>query len=210
MTLPLLARCDRLLGFYSESVVVTTYHVSKRFDVNLQGIRGKVLERLPAALMVLEKLCLAWALLRFDVFHYFYDRGLLAPTDFRIGINPAELKLLRRAGKMVFCYAYGADVRTRNATLALGKYNLCVSCPSPMKYCMCDDALGAANIANISANVTAMVSMGDMLAYVPGCRNQHYWPIDVERFPFVGVNRVTGAPLRIAHVPNHAHFKGTS
>jgi glycosyltransferase involved in cell wall biosynthesis len=210
LTLPLLARCDRLLGLRSESVVLSTYHITSQFDINLGKLLGKVLDDFPIAYPAFQRLSLAWALLRYDVFHYFCDRGFLAPVDFRIGINPVELEILERAGKKLFCYAYGADVRTRDATLALGKYNLCVYCPEPMKYCICDDALGAANIARIAAKATAMVSMGDMLAYVPGARNRHYWPIDLDRFPFVGVNWSAGAPLRIAHVPNHAHFKGTS
>lgn len=210
LTLPLMARCDRLLGLHSESVVLSTYHITSQFDINLGRPLGKILDYFPIAYPAFQRLTLAWALLRYDVFHYFYDRGFLVPVDCRLGINPAELKILRRAGKHLFCYAYGADVRTREATLSLGKYNLCASCPEPMKYCICDDALGAANIANVAIHATAMVSMGDMLAYVPGAINYHYWPIDVARFLFVGVNRAEGAPLRIAHVPNHSHFKGTS
>ncbi len=210
LTLPLLARCDRLLGFRSESLVLTTYHITRRFDINLEPLRSKVLKHVPAALLPFEKLCLAWALLRYDVFHIFYDRGMLAPVDFRIGINPVELAVLRRSGKKMFCYAYGADVRTRDATLRLGKYNLCAACPTPMLYCICDDARAAENIQCISDYATEMISMGDMLSYVPGARNHHYWPIDIDSFPYVGVKRVAGAPLRIAHVTNHAHFKGSN
>jgi glycosyltransferase involved in cell wall biosynthesis len=36
-----------------------------------------------------------------------------------------------------------------------------------------------------------------------------FWPIDVEKLGCVGVDPPRGRPLRIAHAPNHPHFKGT-
>src|SRR5262249_49188095 len=38
VTLPLLARCDRLLGLKSDSVVFTTYYIANKFDINLERI----------------------------------------------------------------------------------------------------------------------------------------------------------------------------
>jgi hypothetical protein len=38
LTLPLLAKCDRLLGVRSESLVFTVYHTTNSFDINLKGI----------------------------------------------------------------------------------------------------------------------------------------------------------------------------
>jgi hypothetical protein len=35
-----------------------------------------------------------------------------------------------------------------------------------------------------------------------------YWPIDVDAVEFIGTKETTG-PLKIAHVPNHAFFKGS-
>ncbi|KTR94038.1 hypothetical protein SB3_31600, partial [Methylobacterium radiotolerans] len=35
LTLPLLARCDRMLGFRSSSLVFNTYYVTRSFDINL-------------------------------------------------------------------------------------------------------------------------------------------------------------------------------
>ena len=210
LTLPLLSRCDQILGIRSESVVFTTYHTSKSFDINFGKILDLSLKYAPSLYPLVNRLILAWAVRRYDIVHYFYDRGILVPVDSRSGFNPEELEILKRSGKQLFCYAYGADVRTRDATRRLGKWNYCISCPDPMKYCQCDDTLGGANMSNISKYARAMVSMGDMLTYVPGARNQYYWPIDLTKIPFVGVTRVEkGAPLRIAHVPNHSIFKGT-
>lgn len=208
LTLPLLARCDRMLGIESQSLVFVTYVITKNFDINLNRTQNWILEKVPVLYPAFLNVVLAWALLRYDIFHFFCDRGILAPAE-RMGINPKELEWLSRSGKFLFTYTYGADVRTRDATLALGKYNLCAACPAPGTYCMCDDGKGSANISNIHAHATAMLAMGDMLTYVPDCQNMHFWPVDMERIAYVGVRKDWGNPLRVAHVPNHPHFKGT-
>jgi hypothetical protein len=119
------------------------------------------------------------------------------------------LELLRRAGKRLYTYAYGADVRTRNSTLELGCFNFCIDCPEVGKFCVCDETEGARNIEQISRYATAMLAMGDMLKYVPAARNLYYWPLDLSRIPYVGVSTVDDRVLRIVHATNHPHFKGT-
>jgi glycosyltransferase involved in cell wall biosynthesis len=47
-----------------------------------------------------------------------------------------------------------------------------------------------------------------MINYPPGCRNMHYWPIDTDRIKPM-LRQATDGPLRIAHAPNHTHFKGS-
>ncbi|OKO82808.1 hypothetical protein AC628_04075 [Bradyrhizobium sp. NAS96.2] len=150
---------------------------------------------------------LAWALLRYDVFHFFADRGLLDSTD-RLQLNFEELAALRRARKRVYIYAYGADVRTRQATLALGKWNFCVDCTEAPKYCTCHDAEAQRYISEVAKKVTALVSLGDMLTYMPTAKHINYWPLDLDRLSAVLPNAPSG-PLRIAHAPNHTHFKGS-
>ena len=51
--------------------------------------------------------------------------------------------------------------------------------------------------------------MGDMVAYVPGCRDMHYWPLDAWKLEAPPVTFRVGDTLRVAHAPNHGHFKGT-
>jgi glycosyltransferase involved in cell wall biosynthesis len=207
LTLPLKARADRLLGFRSHSLVFVTYHITKNFDFNLRILVNGVARYWPPASPALDQLILAWALARYDVFHFFYDRGLMPPVT-RFGINPQELDLLRAAGKRVYLYAYGADVRRREATLALGAWNFCKECPEPGKFCICDDETGTEQMESMCARATQAVALGDMLAYVPGARNMHYWPIDLEAVPLAAPPRIDG-PLRIVHAPNHMHFKGS-
>jgi hypothetical protein len=85
-----------------------------------------------------------------------------------------------------------------------------MDCPDPPKYCVCEDSLGAANIATIAGYATRMVAMGDMKAYVPGALDIPFWPLDTNALRYVGTHRPDGRPLRVAHAPNHPHFKGTA
>jgi glycosyltransferase involved in cell wall biosynthesis len=206
LTLPLKARADRLLGFQSRTVVLRTYYISSGFDVVLQRW-FKWLDRHAIGLIhPFERLLLAWVTWRYDVVHLFYDRGFFSPVT-SWGIAPDELALLRAAGKRVYLYAYGADVRRRQPTLELGKWNFCRECPRPGDYCACSED-NAAIIAGMSERATAAVALGDMLVYVPNVRNMHYWPIDIAALPAPAPPRMDG-PLRIAHAPNHTHFKGS-
>jgi glycosyltransferase involved in cell wall biosynthesis len=215
LTLPIKARCDRLLGLESDSLVLTTYYVSSSFDVNLSSFTNFVSKFSANMLYVWCKLVLAWALLRYDIFHYFYDRGILipeAPTEpdqkLKIGINEQELRLLDKADKRLYCYTYGADVRSRKTTQALGKYNCCMDCPKPGRYCICSETGSKKNIDRIRPYARALLATTDNIKDVEGARVFHYWAIDLEKVPYVGVTRKDG-PLTVAHAPNHAIFKGT-
>ena len=208
VTLPLKARCDRALGFRSESVVFSTYHITRAFTWNLNLVR-RIFNIWPTATLAGYRLVLGLALLRYDVFHIFADRGIL-PSAWRFGINPEELRAIKAAGKRLYIYAYGADVRTRSATQALGRWNFCVECDDPGRYCVCDDDKGHELMASAAAHATALLSLGDMLTYMPGARHLAYWPVDTQALASAGVEHDPATPLRIAHAPNHPHFKGTS
>lgn len=207
LTLPLKARADRRLGFISHSLVFTTYYISQNFDYNLQKLAAAANKVGPRFGRAFELGLLAWAMWRYDVFHFFFDRGLTGHST-RFGVRLDELDLLKAAGKRVYLYAYGADVRTRQATLALGRWNFCVDCSDIGKHCVCDEETGARHMAEMCKRVTAAIALGDMIAYPVGVRNMHYWPIDTEAVAVSATPRAEG-PLRIAHAPNHTHFKGT-
>ena len=205
LTLPLKAKADRALGFRSTSLVYMTYVITSRFDINLR--RPYTLALKCGLGLAFQRLVLAWALLRYDVFHFFADRGLLDPIV-RLQINPEELAALRKAGKRIYVYAYGADVRTRGATLALGKWNFCVDCTEAPIHCTCHDAEAQQYMSELAKDVTALVSLGDMLTYMPGAKHINYWPLDVDRMSAAFSDSTSGS-LRIAHAPNHTHFKGS-
>jgi hypothetical protein len=209
LTLPILAECDRLLGLRSASLVFNTYHITRSFDINLFVFEAAMrLTRSGRALRNFRRIVLAWALLKFDVFHYFYDRGLMI-SDGRYGINPEELQLLFDSGKRLYTYAYGADVRSREITLQLGEPHFCQECPQPGRYCICKTEDLNSSLERLDGRVTARIAMGDMVPYVPGCRNMHYWPLNLKRFKGEPVAYRPGDILRVAHAPNHGHFKGT-
>lgn len=209
LTLPILAKCDRLLGLRSASLVFRTYYITRSFDINLIVFEAAVrLTRSGLALRGFRRIVLAWALLKFDVFHYFYDRGLMM-SDGRYGINPEELQLLFDSGKRLYVYAYGADVRSQEITLRLGEPNVCQECPQPGRYCICKTEDLNSSLERLDGRVTARLAMGDMVPYVPGCRNMHYWPLDLKRFKVEPKAYRRGDILRVAHAPNHGHFKGT-
>jgi len=209
LTLPLLARADALLGMKSRSFVYTTYYISNSFDINLSWWFRNVFAKNGHIYIGATYWILAWIILRYDVFHYFYDRGILLPPNMRLMIDPEELKVLKAAEKRIYTYAYGADVRTRETTLDLGKYNFCIDCDDPRKYCICTEEEASSNIEGIRPYANAMVSMIDMVNYVPGCRNMHYWPIDIDSVKFVGVKLEPPRPIKVLHAPNHMHFKGS-
>jgi glycosyltransferase involved in cell wall biosynthesis len=209
LTLPLKARCDEELGFKAETLVFTTYHTTRNFTWNLRNLMR--LSRLwPRSERPLARIILALALLRYDFFNTFADRGIM-PSAARFGIAAEELDALNRAGKRLYVYGYGADVRTRAATLALGTWNFCRDCAEPGRHCICDDSSGLQQMAAVARHATAVVLQADMLAYMPTARHLAYWPIDTGAVRASVPMTYTGAcgALRIAHAPNHTHFKGT-
>jgi len=94
------------------------------------------------------------------------------------------------------------------ATLALGRWNFCSDCTEPPKYCTCNDSEGESYVAKIAKMATALVSLGDMLTYMPTAKHINYWPIDCAATR-LGRTPTGEGPLRIGHAPNHTHFKGS-
>jgi len=210
LTLPIKAKAERLLGVQADSLVFETYYITSEFGYDLsRWNRGPVIWRR----MLLPLLVLLWASLRYQRFHYFCSRGLLPGEAF--AVRPDELAYLSALGKQIFFYTYGADVRTRGRTLAMGEPNCCTDCPEPGRFCVCDDEYAAKLHAIRQKYATATFAVGDMVYYTPGSRNElFFWPIDLakedgKRYePRYPDPNGTG-PVRIVHAPNHQGFKGT-
>lgn len=198
------AKAESLLGIEAETLVFSSYHITKGFTHDFSVFcRFKPLRFLWSCLIF------PWALLRYDIFHYFFDRGIL-PSWNRSGIPEIELKILKALRKKVFVYTYGGDVRTRKTTEALGKYNCCMHCPAVGKACVCDEDKHLKNYERVRRYATEIFSMGDMTEYTPGSDNGlFFWPIDIAQVPFFGAGRQKPGPVKIVHAPNHRHFKGT-
>jgi hypothetical protein len=209
LTLPVLAKGEKLLGIDSSTLGYQTYFLSDAFDYNLSRWCAEPIVRLTLPYAVF-----LWACWSFQRFHFFCDTGLL-PKFGNLGFRRYELKAYHILRKQVFFYTYGADVRTQLKTKALGDYHCCLECPEPEIACICNDASGEANISTIMRHATALFSMGDMIEYTPGSRNDlFFWPVDLEaeggkKYAPCYPSQMSNSPARVLHAANHRHFKGT-
>lgn len=194
------AAADRLYGYQSDTLVYRPYYVTNEFTYNLER-----LWRFPPFALVIPWAVLFWAALRYDIFQLYFDGGFLNRT---IG-KRLELPLLKLLGKKIVVSAFGGDVRTESKTRALGAYNCCLDCTQRLVACICDDAKAEKNLVHVRRYAHVTLSMGDMVEYTPGSRNDmFYWAIDLNKWPYVGVS-LTSRPVRIVHAPNHPQFKGS-
>lgn len=203
-------RAERLLGFQSISLVKSSYYITDEFDFNLTRLaKGSRL----LAFCLSYVAFLAVSVLAVQV-HAYVDGGVL-PSRRRRYFNSVELLTYRLFRIHLMVWAYGADVRTREVTLKLGEPNCCTDCTQIGIACICGTAQGRENYARVAKNATAVFSMGDMVEYTPGSRNDlFFWPIDLmaqdgkryqPAYPEVGNLR----PVRVVHAPNHREFKGS-
>ncbi len=200
------ARAERLLGVNARSLVYTTYFITREFDYDLSRwfsvpLIGKLVP-FPVFL---------WACLTAERLHFYCDRGLIPSLDpFRL--NELEFMVYRLLRIPVFFWTYGADVRAREVTRALGEPNCCTECTLVGRACICDDRKQKRHMERLRRYATAVFSMGDMIEYTPGSRNDlFFWPIDHRQPRYDPAYPATDAarPLRIVHSPNHPMFKGT-
>src|SRR5215831_6829667 len=114
-----------------------------------------------------------------DQVHAYVDGGIL-PSRRRLSFHPLELWSYRVLGIRLLVWTYGADVRTRDKTVKLGEYNCCTDCTQVGLACICDSERWRENYARVARTATAVFSMGDMIEYTPGSRNDlFFWPIDL-------------------------------
>jgi glycosyltransferase involved in cell wall biosynthesis len=210
ITLPRKSKAERSLGFRSYTVVRDTYYITDEFDWVLSRYVGRHRYLLPlVSCLGLVVICL----LARQV-HAFADGGIL-PSRRPFQFNPTELRFYRILGIRLLVWTYGADVRTRDQAVQAGEPNCCTDCDQVGVACVCRAGEASRNHRNLKRAALAIFSMGDMVDYVPGSRNDlFYWPIDLDREggrryePFYPGGAGAG-PLRIVHAPNHRRFKGT-
>lgn len=202
------ARAERLMGIEVKTLVFHTYYITDAFDYNLSRFSSN--SRLH---LLLRYAVFIWTCLYYDRLHFFMDQGIMpqiSPWQF----NPYELKIYRKLNKQLFFWTYGGDVRTTKETKALGEPNCCMDCPSTMN-CSCDSDVSAVNYGRIKSAATGMFSMGDMIEYTPGSRNDlFFWPVDLKeddgnKYAPAYPDPDGMAPVKVVHAPNHRYFKGT-
>ncbi|MGE0653352.1 MAG: hypothetical protein AB7P12_16650, partial [Alphaproteobacteria bacterium] len=74
------AAADRRLGIPSETLVFDTYYVTSEFDINLSDAQTQILSLGPDLFHAFRRCVFGWALLSYDIFHLYNDRGLYEPA----------------------------------------------------------------------------------------------------------------------------------
>ncbi|PWB39693.1 MAG: hypothetical protein C3F19_14605 [Rhodocyclales bacterium] len=191
-------------GYESTTVVYAVYHITNRFDYDLMP-----LIRNQAIAWWLPNVVFLWSLLKFDIFHYFFDGGLWSGMKIVPEAKWLELPILRLAGKRIVAMAYGSDVRVQHLNRMWETPNSCEECPEPGRHCICDLAPAQLNTKYYREWVNESIAMGDMANYVFGSNRRFFhWPIDTEVVKYVG-SKGTDEEIVVAHSPNHRYFKGT-
>lgn len=209
ITMTQTAAAEKLLGFESITIVRSTYFITNKFDLNISAIAQQQFR-----VFIVTYALFIWICTTVDRVHAYTDGGLLPPHQ-RFSFRPLELFFYWLLRVKLFTWTYGADVRTRAKTLALGQPNCCTDCVGIKSSCVCDEEEAAKNYRRVAKVATAMFSMGDMIEYAPNSHTQlFFWPIDFARdngdyyrpqYPKL----LEHQSLRIVHAPNHRHFKGT-
>jgi len=210
ITVAINSRAERLLGFKSISIVRSSYYITDNFDWVLARVAR---DNRTIAMLLAYAAFLVVCMVAEQV--HAYPDGALLPSHRRRCMSALELFAYRWLGIRLMIWTYGADIRTRQRTCALGEPNCCSMCDQVGQACICDETEGTRNFAVVSRNATAVFSMGDMIEYTPGSRNDlFYWPLDLgmeegRRYRPEYPSTTTARPLRIVHAPNHRLFKGT-
>lgn len=213
VTLSTAVAADRALNVNASSLVFNTYHITSNFDVVLSNIQDRCIAERSADLYLMRWLILIWAIANYDFFHLYNDRGIIEPAGGygspRFGISLREMEIYRKAKKRLYTYAYGADHRLRQKTLALGKWTFCSECPEPGTFCVCDDEGGGEMLKVIQEHSTAVIAHGLAMKIIPGARNIPYMTVDVNKLRPKSPRRVDCDQFVIGHFPNHGYFKGS-
>ena len=190
-------------GYQSDTVVTELYPIVERadFDHHLH-VSARAAGLAHVGYTVKAYMFFASALSRYDVFHYFFDGGVLRHA----GLRRLELPLLKLLGKRVVLMPYGSDAWILDRVPDLSwRHALAIEYGE----------LGN-RAAAIERRVRRLTSQADA---VVGCLVHAtclprwdvlplvYYPIDTDLLRPVPPR--TEGPIRIAHAANHRGAKGT-
>jgi glycosyltransferase involved in cell wall biosynthesis len=198
-----LSRAMTEAGYSSETVALSPsrLYAPELFDHRPYRMTGNVVVQFVAT-QLRAYLFLARALQRYDVFHYFFDGGVLGLTP----LARLELPLLRALGKKLVLIPYGSDAFVLDGIAnPLWRGGLMV------EYAVLGDAAGRiqrrvrrhtryANVVVGSVVHVASLPRWDVLPLTA-------YPIDPR--PIEPVPPSEEGPVRIVHSANHRGAKGT-
>jgi glycosyltransferase involved in cell wall biosynthesis len=192
------AMADRLAGYPSDTLVYNVYRINAPADFDHvldRWTRTRFLGRLVPYGAFL------WAGIRYEIFGFFFDGGLLGPTPFW----RAELALLRFAGKCVVVYPYGGDARLASETRRSGKWNAYTDI-TPGEEDR-DEQVVREHLAAFGRHATVILGCNDLAETLPRLDGMLPYPFDLRGW--------TPSPeqiddiVTVVHASNHRHYKGT-
>ncbi len=188
----LLARAQRDLGMDATSVEYITHPYAFQADrsLGLSRADNPVRQALTVGRFALQ------AMLRYDVFHFYFGNTLF-PYPY------PDLPLLRAMGKRVVLHFCGCDIRNRAITLQKYEISGCSECVSLV-------CLGKRR-PDLSMADAVFVSTPDLLEFAPGAHLMP-GPVDLDRWtprPPRTTPPSPTDPVRILHAPSDREIKGT-
>lgn len=198
------SKADRLFGYKSDTLVYKNYIITEPslFDYNLE----KIFKNRIFYLFVPHLLVFFWAVLKYDIFHFFYNQGLFFPSGIA---HFLELPILKLMGKKTIICAYGSDVRTEKITRNLGKYHFYFdySHEEILKE-IGPDLKIEKRVNHVLKYATVSISAYDMIEYTPGSKNDvFYWSVDTKEWK--PVYETSNENIVILHATNQKKYKGT-
>jgi glycosyltransferase involved in cell wall biosynthesis len=189
---------DRLYGYPSETLVYQVYRINTRkdFDHVWDGAF-----RLPLLGAGVPYAAFLWAGVRTDIFGFFFDGGLLAPTPFWA----AELPLLKLAGKRIVVYPYGGDARLPSETRKQGRWNAYTDIPPGREDH--DEAAVRRKLHAFGRWADVILGCADLVEHLPRHDGVLPYPIDLSKWN--PVDAPDDGIVRVVHSPNHREYKGT-
>ena len=189
---------DRAHGYRSDSLVYRVYDINDRSDFSIVLDRW---ERVPVVGRLVPYTAVLWAGVRYDIFGFFFDGGLLAETP----MWRLELPLLKLAGKRIIVYPYGGDARLASVTRALDHWNAFTDVPLGEEDRSEEDV--RAHLEAFDRWADVMLGNNDLVDTLPRVDGVFPYPFDTHGWDAVEAPR--DSIVTIVHASNHRHYKGT-
>lgn len=192
------SRAERLYGYRSETLVYEPYSINRKRDFDHVLDRAT---RVPVLGLLVPYAAFLWAGLRYDLFGFFFDGGLLGHTPWW----RAELALLKLAGKRILVYPYGGDARLASETRKLGRWNAYTDVPPGQEDR--DESDVRARLDAFGRHADVILGCADLVEDLPRLDGVFLYPLPTEEWP--PADAPADDILTVVHSPNHPHYKGT-
>jgi len=198
------SKAARLYGYKSDTVVYEVYHINQPSDFDYvigkylkpNGLLQRVLLFLVAPYFVF-----LWAIMRYDIFHFYFNGGLLG----NLAGHPFELPLLHLAGKKIIVFPYGGDARLESDTRKY-KYNFCMDCTPATR--TCNEKNIRRSLEYFGKHADLVLGCADLVEGLPRHEGMWFYPIDLSEWQPARRTQKSGI-VKVVHASNHRKYKGT-